>query len=120
MGLAFAHQVRDGSGEDEDFQRSAAALLVNALEEILSHDTPERLRQRRANLVLLLGREHVDDAVHCLRGALCVQRAKDKMPSACRSDGQLDRFKIAQFSNEDDVWIFAQRPFKWGQMATLE
>ncbi len=64
--LAFAHQVGDGGGENEDLKRSDTALFVNALEQVLGDDTFEGLGQRCADLVLLLSGENVNDAVHGL------------------------------------------------------
>src|SRR4029453_5836195 len=62
-GLAFADQVANGGGADQDLQRGAAALLVHALEEVLGHDDLEAGGQTVAHLGLLLRREHLDDTV---------------------------------------------------------
>ena len=107
--LAFAHQVGDGGGEHQDFQRGHAAFLVDPLEEVLRDDAFERFGKRRADLVLLLGGEDVDDAVHRLGGAGRVQRAEDQVPGAGRGEGQFDGFQVAQFADQDDVRVFAQR-----------
>src|SRR5256885_4634045 len=68
-GLALANEVADGRGADQDLQRRAAALLVHALEEVLRDHHLEAGRQAVAHLGLLLGREHLDDAVDGLGGA---------------------------------------------------
>ena len=118
VGLAFAHEVGDGRGEDQDFQRGHAALLVNPLEEVLGDDALERFGKGRANLVLLLGGEDVDDAVHGLGGAGGVQRAEDQVAGAGGHQGQFDGLQVAQFADQDDVRVFAQRAAQGGRQTT--
>ncbi len=56
-----------------NFQRGAAALDVDSLEQHLGDDRPEAVGQRGADLRLFAGGEHLNDAVHGL-GALVVCR----------------------------------------------
>ena len=80
MRLAFADEVGDGGREDQNFQRRHAAFLVDALEQVLGDDALERFGKRIADLVLLLGREDVDDAIDGLCRAGRVQRSEDQWP----------------------------------------
>ena len=75
--LGFAHKVCDGSVEYEDFQRGHAPLLINAFEQVLRHDAFERFGKCRADLVLLVSGEYVDDTIHRLGSARRVKRAED-------------------------------------------
>ena len=95
--------------EHEDFQGRYAAGFVDAAEEVLRDDTLERFGQRGANLVLLGGREHVDHAVHRLRGAGRMQRAENEVTRGGGGQREFDGFQIAHFADEDDVRVFAQR-----------
>ena len=70
----------------------------------------ERLGQGGANFVLLFAGKNVNDAVHRLGRALRMQRAEDQMPRAGGGQGQFDRFQIAQFADQNDVRVLAQRP----------
>src|SRR5215510_5290528 len=85
--LAFADQVADGGGADQDLQRGAAPLLVDALEEVLGHDDLETGGETVAHLRLLLGREHLDDAVDGLGRAGGVERAKHQVTGVGRFQG---------------------------------
>ena len=77
--LAFADQVCDCGGENEDFKRGHSAFLVNPLEEALRHNSLERFGKCCADFVLLFGRKHVDHAVHGFGGAGGVERPEHQM-----------------------------------------
>ena len=62
-----------------------------------------------ANLILLLGREDVDDAVDRLRRALGVQRREDEVAGLGGGQGSADRLEISHLADEDHVRILAQR-----------
>ena len=114
VGLAFAHEVRDGRGEHENFQRGHAAFFIDALEKILRDDAFERFRKRRADFVLLFGRENVDDTIDGLGGARRVQRAENQVTGAGGYERQFDGFQIAQLADQNDVRVFAQRAAQRG------
>ena len=107
--FAFADEVRDRHVDDQDLERGDAARLVDALEEVLRDDAFERFGQRRADLVLLAGRENVDDTIDRLRRARRVERAENKVTGGGRGQRELDRFEVAHFTDEQDVRIFTQR-----------
>ena len=65
--FAFTHEIRDGHVDDQDFERGDAAWFIDAFEKILRDDAFQRFSQRRANLVLLIRRENIDNAVDGLR-----------------------------------------------------
>ena len=106
--LAFANEVRDRHVDHQNFKRGDAAGLVDPLEKVLRDDAFERFGQRGADLVLLVGRENVDDAVDRFGRARSVQRSENKVTGGGRGQRQLDRFEIAHFTDEQDVRIFAQ------------
>ena len=83
--------------------------FVDALEKILRDDAFERFGKRGANLVLLIRRENVDDAVDRLGRARSMQGAEDKVTGGGRGQRQLDRFMIAHFTDEQDIRIFTER-----------
>ena len=80
--LRFADQVGDGRRDDQDFQRRHAALDIDALEQVLRDDAFQRFRERVADLVLLRGREDVDDAVDRLCRARRMQVPNTRWPVA--------------------------------------
>ena len=68
----------------------------------------EGLRQLRTNLLLLVRREHVDDAVDGLRSILGVQRGVDEVAGLGSRQRNADRLKVAHFTDQDDVRVLTQ------------
>jgi hypothetical protein len=70
-----------------------------------------KLRQLGAHLLLLIGREDVDDAVDRVCRADGVQRREHKMARLRRGHGDGDGLEVAQLTDEDDVrsWRRAAR-----------
>ena len=67
----------------------------------------------RADLLLLAGGKHVDDAVDGALGAGGVQGAEDDVAGFGRGDGRLDRFQVAHFADQDHVRVLTQRRGEW-------
>ena len=61
-----------------------------------------------ADLLLLVRREHVDDAVDRLRRVLGVQRGEDEVAGLGRGERGRDRLEVAHLTDEDDVGVLAQ------------
>ena len=62
-----------------------------------------------AHLLLLLGREDVDDAVDRRRRALRVQRAEDEVAGLRGGERGRDRLEVAHLADEDHVRVLAER-----------
>ena len=69
----------------------------------------QRVRDHDADLLLLLGREDVDDAVDRRRRALRVQRREHEVAGLGRGQRGRDRLEVAHLADEDDVRVLAQR-----------
>ena len=61
-----------------------------------------------ADLLLLVGREGVDDAVDRAGRAGGVQRGEDQVAGLGRRDGGLHRLEVAHFADQDHVRVLAQ------------
>ena len=109
MGLALADQVAHRRGRDEHLGGDAAALAVGGGQQLLGDDALERDRELHANLVLLGGREHVDDAVDGLRRVLRVQRGEHEVAGLGGGQRGGDRLEVAHLAHEDHVRVLAQR-----------
>src|SRR4051812_32739334 len=103
VSFAFANQVCDGGGENENFQGSDAAFFVDPSEKILGNDTFESFGEGRADFVLLLGREDVDDTVDGFSGAGSMQGAENQMASAGGNEGEFNGFEVTQLTDKHDV-----------------
>ncbi len=67
----------------------------SAGEQLLRHDTLEGRGQLDPDLLLLLGREDVDDPVDRLRGVLGVQGGEDQVAGLGRGEGGRDGLEVA-------------------------
>src|SRR5213075_2539635 len=83
--------------------------FVDPFEKILRDNALERFGQGRANLVLLVRRENVDDSVNGFRGTGSVQCSENKVTSRRRCQSQLNRLEVAQLTHEQNVRVFTQR-----------
>ena len=78
----------------------SSACVTTAWSEFGDHD---------AHLLLLLGREDVDDAVDRRRRALRVQRAEDEVTGLRGGQRGRDRLEVAHLADEDHVRVLAER-----------
>src|SRR5258708_24869094 len=109
MRFSFAHEIRDGGVDDQNFERSDAARFVDALKKILCNYPLERFGERGANLILLRGRKDIDDTVDRFGCVGSVQGAENKVAGCGGGQRELNRFKVSHFADENDVRGFAQR-----------
>ena len=107
LGLGIAHHGGNGGGVHEDLAGESDAALA-AGEKTLAEDTAKALRDHGANLGLLAGGEHVEDAVECRGGVAGVHGADDQVTGLGGGDGHLDGGQVAELTDDDDIGIFAQ------------
>jgi len=73
-------------------------------------DPDKDVGQLHAYLVLLVGRENVDDPVDGSRRVLGVQRCQHKVARFSRGDGRRDGLQVAHFPDHDHVRILPENP----------
>src|SRR5437868_9257736 len=83
--------------------------MIGAREQHLRSDPTLTLPQHDSNLRLLYFRKNVDDAIHCLDRAVCVQCSKDQTASLSGRDRQRNSLEVAHFADENDIGILSQR-----------
>ena len=82
--------------------------FANALKHVLRQDPDIILvGELHPDLLLLVGREHVDHAVDRLGRVLGVQGGEHQVAGLGRGQGDRDRLEIAQLADQDDVGILA-------------
>ena len=74
----------------------------------LAHDPFQHQRELGADLRLLVGREHVDDAVDGLGRGVGVQGAEGQVARLRDAQRRLDRLQVAHLADEHDVGVLAQ------------
>lgn len=89
--------------------RSAA---VRSWYELLGTDAHKNRGELDTHLLLLVGREDVDDSVDGLRRILSMERGKNEVSCFRCRDGGRDRFEVAHFADENDVGILAEHPLE--------
>ncbi len=107
--LALSDQVADRGRRDEHLARHDATGAVGVGQQLLGHDPLQRDGELDAHLTLLVGGEHVDDAVDRLRGVLRVQRGEDQVTGLGGGQGRGDRLEVAHLADQDHVGVLAQR-----------
>jgi hypothetical protein len=107
--ILVADALAHARGRDQHLERGHAALAVGARHEPLRDHRLQDARELDAHLLLLVGREHRDDAVDRLGGVERVQRAHHEMAGLGRRERRLDRLEVAHLTDEDHVGILAQR-----------
>ena len=93
-------------------QTTVAAGAVGALDQRLGDDALQRGRELRADLLLLVRREDVDDPVDGLRGRLRVQRGEHEVAGLGRGQRGRHRLQVAQLADQDDVRVLPQHPLE--------
>jgi hypothetical protein len=100
-GLSVTDKRGYGRRGDHDLECGDAPLFVDSLKENLRNDADEAGRKLCADLLLLVGRERVNDTVDCLGRACGVQSAEDKVSRFGCRDGRADCFKVTHFTDQD-------------------
>ena len=107
--LRLADRRADGGRIREHFQREHPAFAVRARDELLADDAAQTLADHDTNLLALIHREDIENAIKRAGGAARVQSAEHEMTRFRRADGERDRLQIAHFTDHDHVRVFAQR-----------
>ena len=107
--LGSSSSSRTARGHDQDLDGRHHALAIGAGDQALRDDALEHRRQRQPDLLLLMRREHADDAVDRLDRVERVQRRHDEVAGLGRVQRGLDRLLVAHFADQDDVGILPQR-----------
>jgi hypothetical protein len=108
VGLAVADQVPDGRGGHHDLDPDDPPVAVGGGDELLADHALEGAGQLDPDLLLLVGREHVDHAVDGLGRVLGVEGGEDQVAGLGRGQGDRDRLQIPQLADQDDVGVLAQ------------
>ena len=106
--LALADQVPDRRRGDQHLARHRTALAVGGGDQLLGDHALQRGRQLHAHLLLLVRREHVDDAVDRLGRVLRVQGREHEVAGLGRGDRGRDRLEVTHLADQDHVGVLAQ------------
>ena len=107
--LAFPDQRPDGVGSDHDLLGGTTPLPALLAQEDLRDHSFDGLGEHGPDLLLLVRREDVDDAVDGFGRRVRVQRTEHQVARFGSRDTQLDGLPVAHLSNQDDVQIFPKR-----------
>ncbi len=93
----------------QDLERHHPARAARLLQQRLADDAFEHEGELGADLALLVGGEHVDDAVDGLRGRVRVQRREGEVTGFRDAERGLDGLQVAHLADEHDVRVLAER-----------
>ena len=108
MGLALADQVPNRRAGHEHLGGADAAGAVGGRQELLGDDALEGDRELHPDLLLLVRREDVDDAVNGLGGRLRVKRGEDEVAGLSRGQRGRDRLEVSHLADENHVGVLAE------------
>src|ERR1043165_5936174 len=108
VALVVADQRADGRVGDHDLRRHGAAAAVHLRQQLLTEHAFQHEGQLGADLVLLEGREHVDDAVDGLDRRRGVQRGEGQVTGLGQGQPGLDGLLVTHFADQHHVRVLAQ------------
>src|SRR5918994_278510 len=108
MVLSLPDEVPHPGCRHQHLARHDPPLAVVGGDERLGDDALQGVRELRADLVLLVGREDVYAPVDGLRGGLGVQRPEDEVAGPRRRYGQRDGLEVAHLAYEYHVGVLPQ------------
>ena len=108
VGLALPDQVANRGGAHEHLDGGDTSQAVVGGDQLLGDHALKGGRQLDPDLLLLVGREHVDDPVDRLRRVLRVQRREDEVTGLGRRDRRPDRLEVSHLADEDHVRVLAE------------
>src|SRR5579884_1083406 len=109
LDLRLADQVAHRIVRQQDLECGDAPRAVGGGKKRLRDDRLQRAGDHDAHLLLLLGREDVDDAVDRRRRTLRVQRAEHEVARLRSSERGRDRLEVAHLADENHVGVLAER-----------
>ncbi|MPM25975.1 hypothetical protein SDC9_72476 [bioreactor metagenome] len=109
VGLPLLDAVPHGGVGEEDLRAHHPAAARTGYE-LLGAYPHEDGGELDADLLLLVGREDVDDPVDGLGGILGVEGGEDEVPRFGGGDGRGDGLQVPHFADEDDVGVLAEHP----------
>src|SRR5882724_2954285 len=108
LDFALADEVADGVVRQQDLERRNASLSVGRRKQSLGDDALQRAGDLNPDLLLLLGREDVDDSVDRRGRALRMQRSEDEVTGLRSGERGRDRLEVAHLAHEDHVGVLAE------------
>ncbi len=116
MRFSVPNHVLNRAVDQHDFKRGFKSA-IQRWQQLLADDGAQYHGELNANLLLLIGGKHVDDAVNRLRRADGMQRTEHELAGFGGGQRGLNRIQIAHFAEQNYVWRLAQCRAKSGFVA---
>src|SRR5487761_2326709 len=108
IGLAFADEVCNSGGRDQNFCRHRPTLAVGTFHEGLADNPLQGRCKLSSDLALLMRRKNVYNTVNCLRCVLSMECGEDKVARFCCSQRNRNGLKVAKFADENHIRVLAK------------
>ena len=112
MHLLLPDQVPDRRVRDHHLEGEDAPVPARPGDEDLGDDPLEDEGELRADLRLLVGREHVEDPVDRLDARVRVEGREHEVAGLRDGERRLDRFQVPHLADEDDVGVLPKDVFE--------
>lgn len=111
LGLAFADQGGNGGVPDQEFAREGEPAVFGR-KQTLADDPAQTFGHHRSDLRLLGGWKDVEKPVQSRGGVARVHGSDNEVPGFGSADGHFDGFKVAHFTDDNDVRVLPERAFQ--------
>jgi hypothetical protein len=108
--LSIHNALLDPLGVDQDLDRGDPTLPISPLQKALTDDPPETAGDHQTDLMLLVRREEVDDAVHCLCRVDGVKGREHEMAGFGCFERRVNGLGVAHLTYLDDIGILTKDP----------
>ena len=105
----MTHERANGGVGDHDLHGQGAAAARRCRDQLLAQHALECEGELRPDLLLLSGREHINDTVDGLDGVARVQGAEREVARLGNRESRLDGLHVTHLTNKYDVRILTQR-----------
>ena len=106
--LGVDDHVTSAAGHPQDLAHCNSTVAGRRLDQALGDDRLQRAAEHRPGLLVLMGREEVDDPVHGLGCVEGVDGGEDEVAGLGRRQGGLHGFLVAHLADEDHVRVLSQ------------
>ena len=103
--LVLPDEVSNCSSCNESFVCGNSTPAIFSAKQGLRNNADQVYRKLHSNLLLLVGREDVNNSVNGLNRVNGMQSSKNKVPGFRGSYRKVDRFQVAHFADKDHVWV---------------
>jgi hypothetical protein len=114
LNLVFPDQVSNGRVRNHDLHRKNPSFSSCPGDELLGQDPLQDKGELSPDLLLLVGREDIDDSVDRFHAGVGMEGGEGQMARLRREEGGLNCLQVSHFTDQDDVRVLTENVSKGG------